>query len=271
MDRCGAARLRVDRGPAGSAAPFQNFLNYGDARVSARHARLSGADRVEADEPDVRRDVLALGAAGVDGRAAADGHERQREPRAVHAAGRAQDRLRRDGDGAARARRHPRTAALRRRDRRRSGPRLLPDRHRSVRGAAGHQLRPDGGRARDRGQRAVRLSWLGGAVMRPRAGRPRARRPLQARRPQRAAAEQVRQPADRRALRQRRGRDGHQRRQLASAGSFWSARTCTGPLHDNTIATASPATTAALLSAARCRRCRCRRSIPRRRTATRAG
>jgi hypothetical protein len=33
---------------------------------------------------------------------------------------------------------------------------------------------------------------------------------------------------------------------LASAGSFWSARTCTGPLRDNTIATASPATTGAL-------------------------
>ncbi len=35
---------------------------------------------------------------------------------------------------------------------------------------------------------------------------------------------------------------------LASAGSFWSARTCTGPLRDNTIATATPATTAALAS-----------------------
>jgi hypothetical protein len=33
---------------------------------------------------------------------------------------------------------------------------------------------------------------------------------------------------------------------LASAGSFWSARTCTGPLRDNTIATASPVTTGAL-------------------------
>ena len=33
---------------------------------------------------------------------------------------------------------------------------------------------------------------------------------------------------------------------VASAGSFWSARTCTGPLRDNTIATATPATTAAL-------------------------
>ena len=28
---------------------------------------------------------------------------------------------------------------------------------------------------------------------------------------------------------------------LASAGSFWSAKTCTGPLRDNTIATAAPA------------------------------
>ncbi len=33
---------------------------------------------------------------------------------------------------------------------------------------------------------------------------------------------------------------------LVSAGSFWSARTCTGPLRDNTIATASPATIGAL-------------------------
>jgi hypothetical protein len=33
---------------------------------------------------------------------------------------------------------------------------------------------------------------------------------------------------------------------LVSAGSFWSARTCTGPLRDNTIATASPLTLAAL-------------------------
>ena len=37
---------------------------------------------------------------------------------------------------------------------------------------------------------------------------------------------------------------------LASAGSFWSARTCTGPLRDNTIATASPATTGAVGRAA---------------------
>ena len=31
---------------------------------------------------------------------------------------------------------------------------------------------------------------------------------------------------------------------VASAGSFWSARTCTGPLRDNTIATAAPAAAA---------------------------
>ena len=33
---------------------------------------------------------------------------------------------------------------------------------------------------------------------------------------------------------------------LVSAGSFWSAQTCTGPLHDNTIATASPVQTGAV-------------------------
>ena len=33
---------------------------------------------------------------------------------------------------------------------------------------------------------------------------------------------------------------------VASAGSFWSAKTCTAPLRDNTIATASPVTTGAL-------------------------
>ena len=74
------------------------------------------------------------------------------------------------------------------------------------------------------------------ADVRPGAGRPRARRDAPRRRALDAAAEQVRQPADRRALRRRPDRRADQRRATRqSAGSFWSAQTCTGPLHDNTI------------------------------------
>ena len=95
-------------GPGGTAAVFQNFLNYGNPAAAARHARLPVPDRDEGEQPHARGHVLALGAARLDGRAAADGDEHQREPRAVHAAAGQGHRLRRDGDRAPRARRHPR-------------------------------------------------------------------------------------------------------------------------------------------------------------------
>ena len=133
---------------------------------------------------------------------------------------------------------HARAAALRRRAGGRAGQGLLPDRHRPLRGAASDQ-------------RGARWPWssrsrspscsAAAAASSPRcdrgADRPRARRDVRARRALVAPAEQVRQPARRRALRRRADRRAHQRRATARApGTFWSAETCKGPCSDNTIA-----------------------------------
>ncbi len=84
--RCPTAR--IDRGPAGHRrAVFQNFLNYGNPLQPHDTRRLPEADGVVQGQPDLRGHVLALDRARLDGRAAADGDERQREPRALRAAG----------------------------------------------------------------------------------------------------------------------------------------------------------------------------------------
>ena len=76
------------------------------------------------------------------------------------------------------------------------------------------------------------------ADVRPGAGRHPARRDAQARRPLVAAAEQVRQPAHRRALRRRRSPASSSTRATRPApAQYWSAETCKGPLADNTIET----------------------------------
>ena len=74
-------------GPGGVAATFQNFLNYGNPAQPHDTRGYPDLTAWKRDQPDLRGHVLALDPAGVDGRAAADGHERQREPRAVRAAG----------------------------------------------------------------------------------------------------------------------------------------------------------------------------------------
>ena len=136
---------------------------------------------------------------------------------------------------------HPRAAGLRRRAGRRPGQGLLPDRHRPVRGAAGDQPGQDGGRPRDRGLRAVRLPRLGPARRCDQAQVDRELDELyKPRRALVAAAQQVRQPAHRRALRQRPDRRADQRRQPAERRLVLErARPAPGPLHDNTIETGS--------------------------------
>ena len=94
-----------------------------------------------------------------------------------------------------------------------------------LRGAARDQRGQDGGRPRDRGLRAVRLPRLG---PRRRATRRRSTAQLdemyRARRALVAAAQQVRQPADRRALRQRADRRADQRRPTSRAPAPSGAR-----------------------------------------------
>ena len=106
-----------------------------------------------------------------------------------------------------------RAPELRRRAGRRARQGLLPDRHGPLQGPARDQPGPDGRRAGGRDLRAVRLLGLEPADVRPGAGRPPARRAASDGRALVAAAEQVRQPAHRRAVRQRPGRRAHQRRQ----------------------------------------------------------
>ena len=79
-------------GPGGTAAVFQNFLNYGNPAQPHDTRGYPDLTGLERDEPDLRGHLLALDPAVVDGRAAADGHERQREPRAVLAAADQEDR-----------------------------------------------------------------------------------------------------------------------------------------------------------------------------------
>ena len=56
-------------GPQGTAAPLQNFLNYGNPRAAARHQRLPEAHRVVEGQPHLRGHVLALDRARVARRA----------------------------------------------------------------------------------------------------------------------------------------------------------------------------------------------------------
>ena len=147
-------------GPQGAAAPFQNFLNYGNPvaphDTTGYPRSPSGRGRTSPT-----RARTGAGSSGPGWRAAADGDGRQREPRAVRAAGEPSQTLQRDGHGAPRHRGHPAAPGLRRRAGRRTGQGLLPDRHRPVRGAAGDQPGQDGGRARDRDLRAVRTAAAG--------------------------------------------------------------------------------------------------------------
>ena len=147
--RCPTARR--SKGPAGSAAPFQNFLNYGtpvyphDTRGYPALTEWKPTNLTY--EGTYWRWVQRAWMAGL--RLMVMSVNENRVLCSLQAV--RENRLRRDGDGAPRARRHPRAAALRRRAAGGPGRGLLPDRHRSVRGAAGDQRGPDGGRARDRG------------------------------------------------------------------------------------------------------------------------
>ncbi len=112
--------LLVDRGPAGHRRALPELPQLRQPGAAARHERLPAAHLVVEQQPDLRRHVLALGPARVDGRPAADGDGHQREPRALRAAGEPHDQLQRDGHGAARPEGHPRAPALRRRPGRRA-------------------------------------------------------------------------------------------------------------------------------------------------------
>ena len=86
-----AARLRSIEGPQGTAAPVQNTLNYGNP---AQPHDTRGYPKLTAwgstKQPHLRGHVLALGRARLGSRPAPDGDGRQREPRAVRAAGQPQ-------------------------------------------------------------------------------------------------------------------------------------------------------------------------------------
>ena len=92
-------------GPQGVAAPLQNFLNFGNPAPPHDTRGYPQMTEWRNGQPHLRGHVLALDPARVAGGPAADGHGRQREPRAVRAAGQPQDQLQRDGHGAPRLRR----------------------------------------------------------------------------------------------------------------------------------------------------------------------
>ena len=165
------ARLLLDRGTSGARGADPELPQLRQPGPAARHHRLADARVLDADQPDLRGHLLALDPARVDGRAAADGHEPQREPDPLPAAGQPPDRLRRDGHRTPQPRGDPRAPGLRRRAVRRARQGVLPDRHRPRAGTPRDQPGADGRRAGGRGVRAVRLLGHRPLDVRPGAGR----------------------------------------------------------------------------------------------------
>ena len=93
------AQLLVDRGAAGARRADPELPQLRQPGPAARHRRLADARVVERHQPDLRGHVLEVDPARVDGRPADDGHEPEREPDPLPAAGQPPDRLRRDGHG----------------------------------------------------------------------------------------------------------------------------------------------------------------------------
>ena len=127
--------LRGDRRPAGGTARrVQNFLNYGNPRPAARHARLPEADRDQEPnnltyEGTYWRWVQRAWLGGL--RLMVMSINENRVLCTLQANRRTDcDEM---DDRPPRPRRHPPAAGLRRRAGRRAGQGLLPDRHRPVR------------------------------------------------------------------------------------------------------------------------------------------
>ena len=82
-----AAGLLVDRGAAGHHRDRSRTSSTTATPRSRTTRAATRADGVVGAQPHVRGHLLALGAARLDGRPAADGHGRQREPRPLRAPG----------------------------------------------------------------------------------------------------------------------------------------------------------------------------------------
>ena len=149
-------RARTSRAPTGrsrasstTAAPLHAHDTAGLADVP----RLALADR-----PGRGGRLLHGHQAGLDGRAAGDGHPAGRQRGAVRADDHAAQPVQRHGRGAPPGPRPARAPGLHRRPVRRSRQGLLPDRHQPVPGPAGDQLRASWPSSRaNRGLASVQL------------------------------------------------------------------------------------------------------------------